>query len=68
MLDEKGHSVHLTDQGVEFMSPNEHEAFVLPDLSQEVHRIDRDHDMTPEAEDRGAPAASRSSTRRRPSG
>ena len=49
VLDEKGHSVHLTDQGVEFMSPNEVEAFVLPDLSQEVHRIDRDHDMTPEA-------------------
>jgi preprotein translocase subunit SecA len=30
VLDEKGHSVHLTDQGVEFMSPTEHETFVLP--------------------------------------
>jgi preprotein translocase subunit SecA len=48
VLDEKGHSVHLTDQGVDFMSPNEHDAFVLPDLSQEVHRIDHDHDMSPE--------------------
>jgi preprotein translocase subunit SecA len=45
VLDEKGHSVHLTDQGVEFMSPNEHDAFLLPDISQEVHRIDHDHDM-----------------------
>jgi preprotein translocase subunit SecA len=48
VLDEKGHSVHLTDQGVDFMSPNEHDAFVLPDLSQEVHRIDHDAEMTPE--------------------
>ncbi|MDB4876294.1 MAG: Protein translocase subunit secA [Gemmatimonadetes bacterium] len=48
VLDEKGHSVHLTDQGVEFMSPQDPEAFVLPDLSQEVHRIDHDHEMTPE--------------------
>jgi preprotein translocase subunit SecA len=48
VLDEKGHSVHLTDQGVDYMSPNEHEAFVLPDLSQEVHRIDHDHEMSAE--------------------
>jgi preprotein translocase subunit SecA len=48
VLDEKGHSVHLTDQGVEFMSPGEHDAFILPDLSQEVHRIDHDHDLAPE--------------------
>jgi len=48
VLDEKGHSVHLTDRGVDFMSPNEHEAFLLPDLSQEVHRIDHDHEMTGE--------------------
>jgi len=48
VLDEKGHSVHLTDQGVDFMSPNAHDEFVLPDLSQEVHRIDHDHDLSPE--------------------
>src|SRR5262249_26974058 len=46
VLDEKGHSVHLTDKGVDFMSPNEPEAFVLPDLSQEVHRIEHDHDKS----------------------
>jgi preprotein translocase subunit SecA len=40
VLDERGHSVHLTDQGVDYMSPAEHEAFVLPDLSEAVHRID----------------------------
>jgi len=48
VLDERGHSVHLTDSGVEFMSPSEHDAFVLPDLSQEVHRIDKDPEMTAE--------------------
>ena len=48
VLDEKGHSVHLTDKGVDFMSPNEHDAFVLPDISQEVHRIEHDHDLTGE--------------------
>ena len=48
VLDEKGHTVHLTDQGVDYMSPNDHDAFVMPDISQEVHRIDHDPDMTPE--------------------
>ena len=48
VLDERGHSVHLTDGGLDFMSPGEHDAFVLPDLSQEVHRIDRDLDLTAE--------------------
>src|SRR6266542_1373692 len=48
VLDEKGHTVHLTDRGVDFMSPTDHDAFVLPDISQEVHRIDHDPDMTPE--------------------
>ncbi len=48
VLDEKGHTVHLTDLGVDFMSPQDHEAFVLPDISQEVHRIDHDEEMTPE--------------------
>src|SRR5467141_4925456 len=47
VLDEKGHSVHLTDAGIDFMSPQAHDEFVLPDLSQEVHAIDHDPDMTP---------------------
>src|SRR4029078_1199993 len=47
VLDETGHSVHLTDAGVDFMSPNSHDEFVLPDLSQQVHAIDHDPDMSP---------------------
>ncbi|HTR77008.1 MAG TPA: hypothetical protein VMH39_02820, partial [Gemmatimonadaceae bacterium] len=48
VMDERGHAVHLTDPGVEFLSPNDPEAFILPDLSQEVHHIDHDPDLTPE--------------------
>jgi len=42
VLDERGHSVHLTDRGVDYMSPNEHDAFVLPDIAEAVARIDKD--------------------------
>src|SRR6185295_18303032 len=45
VLDERGHSVHLTDQGVDFLSPGDHEQFVLPDLSTAVHRLEKDHDL-----------------------
>ena len=48
VLDEKGHTVHLTDRGVDFMSPSDHDAFVLPDISHEVLRIDKDESMTPQ--------------------
>ena len=48
VLDEKGHTVHLTDAGVDYMSPDDHEAFVLPDISGAVGEIDRSHDLTPE--------------------
>jgi preprotein translocase subunit SecA len=47
VLDEKGHTVHLTDAGVDFMSPQAHDEFILPDLSQQVHVIDHDPDLTP---------------------
>jgi preprotein translocase subunit SecA len=48
VLDERGHSVHLTDRGVDFLSPSDHDAFMLPDLSEAVHRIDHDHELTAE--------------------
>jgi preprotein translocase, SecA subunit len=47
VLDEKGHTVHLTDAGVDFMSPDAPDEFILPDLSQKVHAIDHDPEMTP---------------------
>ncbi len=48
VLDERGHSVHLTDRGVDFMSPTDHDAYLLPDLSEAVHRIDHSTELTPE--------------------
>jgi preprotein translocase subunit SecA len=47
VLDEKGHSVHLTDQGAAAMSPGDPGLFLVPDISEEVHRIDRDPALTP---------------------
>src|SRR6267142_4689532 len=41
VLDEKGHSVHLTDRGAEAMSPDDPELFLVPDISEEIHRIDK---------------------------
>ena len=42
VLDERGHTVHLTDRGVDYLSPSDHDAFVLPDISEIVARIDKD--------------------------
>ena len=38
VLDERGHSVHLTDRGVDYMAPEDHDAYILPDLSEAVDR------------------------------
>ena len=46
VLDEKGHSVHLTDRGADFMSPDEHDAYILPDISESIHRVERDHELS----------------------
>ena len=48
VMDERGHSVHLTEQGVETMSPQDPTLFVVPDISQAVHEIDRDDTLTPQ--------------------
>ncbi|MGH7658036.1 MAG: DEAD/DEAH box helicase, partial [Gemmatimonadales bacterium] len=47
VLDEKGHSVHLTDMGAEALSPNEPELFLVPDISEAIHEIDDDPDLEP---------------------
>src|SRR5690606_11954521 len=48
VLDEKGHTVHLTDQGVDFLSPENPNEFVLPDISSLVHQIEHDPDLEPQ--------------------
>ncbi len=49
VLDEKGHSVHLTERGAEAMSPNDPGLFIVPDISQAIHDVERDPDLSPEA-------------------
>jgi len=46
VLDERGHSVHLTDQGVETMSPQDPDLFIVPDISHAVHEIEHDQDLS----------------------
>jgi len=48
VLDERGHSVHLTDGGIDYMSPSDHEEFVLPDISSAVHQVDHDGGLSPQ--------------------
>jgi preprotein translocase subunit SecA len=47
VLDEKGHSVHLTDAGATALSPHDPELFVVPDISQEIGDIDGDATLNP---------------------
>jgi preprotein translocase subunit SecA len=48
VMDERGHSVHLTDRGVETMSPEDPDLFIVPDISEEMGAIEHDESLTPE--------------------
>ncbi|HEY7460471.1 MAG TPA: preprotein translocase subunit SecA [Gemmatimonadota bacterium] len=41
-MDEKGHNVHLSEKGLELLSPKDPNLFVVPDLSEALHAIDED--------------------------
>ncbi len=45
-MDEKGHNVHLSDAGIEELSPNDPDAFVIPDLSEGIGAIEHDEDKS----------------------
>jgi len=45
-MDEKGHNVHLTDQGLDILSPDDSEAFIVPDLSEVIHAVEEDPDLS----------------------
>ena len=49
VLDEKGHSVHLTDEGARLLSPDDPGLFLVPDISEAIHRIERDPALDPAA-------------------
>ncbi len=45
-MDEKGHNVHLSDKGLDELSPGDPNAFVVPDLSEAVGAIERDASLS----------------------
>jgi preprotein translocase subunit SecA len=47
-MDEKGHTVSLSDQGLEVLSPADPDAFTAPDLSVDVGRIQNDTTLSPD--------------------
>ena len=48
-MDEKGHNVHLSDRGLDELAPDDPEAFVVPDLSEAMGRIEEDESLTVDA-------------------
>jgi preprotein translocase subunit SecA len=48
VIDEKDHSVALTDMGRKELAPGDPEAFVVPDLGEELARVDHYTSMTPQ--------------------
>ena len=45
-MDEKGHNVHLSDRGLDELSPGDSEAFTVPDLSHELGVIEGSETLT----------------------
>src|SRR2546428_8495320 len=52
VMDERGRSVHLTDKGVETMSPQDPTLFVVPDISHAIHELERSEEHTSELQSR----------------
>ncbi|MEN8375272.1 MAG: preprotein translocase subunit SecA [Gemmatimonadota bacterium] len=44
-MDEKGHQVHLSDRGLDELSPGDPDAFLTPDLSEDVGAIEDDESI-----------------------
>ena len=47
-VDEKSHTIDLTDKGRDLLSPDEQAVFILPDISEEVDAIQKDESLDPE--------------------
>ncbi|MCE2422912.1 MAG: preprotein translocase subunit SecA [Gemmatimonadetes bacterium] len=44
-IEERIHSVHISDRGLEILSPNDPEAFTVPDISEEVQQVEDRPDL-----------------------
>ncbi len=47
-IDEKAHTIDLTEKGREFLSPNDPNMFVIPDLAERLADIEKDETLTAE--------------------
>ena len=45
-MDEKGHNVHLSDKGLDTLSPGDPDAFVVPDLSEAMGELEQDEALS----------------------
>ena len=45
-MDEKGHNVHLSDAGLDALSPDDPNAFVVPDISVEIGEIEKNESLS----------------------
>ena len=45
-MDEKGHNVHLSDNGLDELSPGDPDAFVVPDLSEAMGELEADEELS----------------------
>ncbi len=46
--DEKGHTIQISEKGQEVLSPGDPEAFVVPDISQAVKKVEDDEKLGPD--------------------
>ena len=49
IIDEKGHSIELTEKGLDSLSEKDRELFVLPDISERMGEIDADESLDDKA-------------------
>ena len=47
-IDEKAHTIDMTDKGRDALSPNDPEMFVLPDMAEMLHDLEEDETLTEE--------------------
>ena len=45
-IDEKAHTIDTTEKGRDYLSPNEPEMFVLPDLGEKMHALNTDETLS----------------------
>ncbi len=48
VIDEKEHTINLTEKGRDLLSPEDRQLFVLPDITEGLHEIDSNESLSPE--------------------